>query len=57
MALDGLFDRRRMDVAEKILRLYQEEYWDFNVKHFHEELLTKHEVNLDKDVAPRSWFG
>jgi hypothetical protein len=44
---DGLFDRRlgkpspkRVPLAtvEEILRLYQEQYADFNVRHFHEKL-------------------
>jgi transposase len=41
---DGLFDRRRgqpsrkrvpLEVAERVLALYQEKYFDFNVRHFH----------------------
>lgn len=44
---DGLFDRRRqrpspkrvaVDEIEKILKLYQEKYEGFNIKHFHEKL-------------------
>src|SRR5437667_7982507 len=44
---DGLFDRRRgkpspkrlaVEVVEEVLRLYQEKYFDFNVRHFHEKL-------------------
>src|SRR6266852_4307924 len=44
---DGLFDRRRgqpspkrvpVETVEKVLQLYQEEYLDFNVRHFHEKL-------------------
>ena len=50
---DGLFDRRlgkpspkRVPLAtvEEILRLYQEQYADFNVRHFHEKLREKHAV-------------
>jgi hypothetical protein len=42
---DGLFDRRQkrpspkrvpMATVEKVLRLYREQYFDFNVKHFTE---------------------
>jgi transposase len=48
---DGLLDRRRnlpsprripLSTAEKVLRLYRTEYFDFNAKHFHEELATVH---------------
>ena len=44
---DGLFDRRRgkpsprrvpLGTVEKVLGLYQEKYFDFNVRHFHEKL-------------------
>jgi transposase len=52
---DGLFDRRRkvpspqrvpLKTVEKILSLYREQYFDFNVKHFHEQLTAKHGVSL-----------
>jgi len=52
---DGLFDRRRrwpsprripMEVAEEVLRLYREEYFDFNVSHFHEELTERQGVKV-----------
>src|ERR1700730_5846224 len=50
---DGLFDRRtgkpspkRVPLAtvEEILRLYQEQYADFNVRHFHEKLRGEHHI-------------
>jgi helix-turn-helix protein len=50
---DGLFDRRlgkpspkRVPLAtvEEVLRLYQEQYRDFNVQHFHEKLREKHQI-------------
>ena len=53
--MDDLVDRRKgvpspnripMEVAEKIVRLYREEYFDFNVKHFHEELQGNHDVHV-----------
>jgi transposase len=43
----GLFDQRRgkrsihripMETAERVLALYREQYFDFNVRHFHEKL-------------------
>ena len=52
---DGLFDRRHqrpsprrvpMEVAEEVLRLYQEKYADFNVRHFHEKLREGHAIRL-----------
>ena len=52
---DGLFDRRlgkpspqRVPVStvEEVLRLYQEQYYDFNVKHFHEKLKREHHIKL-----------
>src|ERR1700724_4814451 len=49
----GLFDRRRgkpspkrvaMAVVERVLELYREEYFDLNVRHFHEKLQEEHQV-------------
>lgn len=39
---------RRMPVAvlEEVLRLYRDEYFDFNVKHFHEKLVEKHSITV-----------
>ena len=50
----GLFDRRRqpspkrvpLDTVERVLKLYREEYADFNVQHFHETLREQHQINL-----------
>jgi transposase len=51
----GLFDRRRgrpspkrvpVAVVEKVLELYREKYFDFNVRHFHEKLQAEHLVEL-----------
>ena len=45
---DGLYDRRKrrpspkricLKTAEKVLQLYREKYFDFNVRHFHEKLV------------------
>lgn len=47
----GLFDQRRgkrsihripMEVAEKVLELYQSTYFDLSVRHFHEKLGSEH---------------
>ncbi len=52
---DGLFDRRRgrpspkrvpLETVEEVLRLYQERYHDFNVRHFHEKLREEHGIRL-----------
>lgn len=52
---DGLWDRRRqspsprrvaMEVVEKVLELYREKYFDFNLRHFHEKLGEVHGINL-----------
>jgi transposase len=52
---EGLFDRRlgvpspkRVPLAtvEEVLRLYQEQYFDFNVRHFHEKLKSEHQIEL-----------
>jgi hypothetical protein len=49
--IGGLYDRRRgqpsvrrgpYDLIEKVLCLYHDKYFDFNVKHFHEQLVAKH---------------
>jgi transposase len=52
---EGLFDRRRgipspkrvpLETVETVLRLYQEQYFDFNVRHFHEKLSREHDIHL-----------
>jgi len=52
---DGLFDRRRrspsprrmpIDLAEKVLRLYREKYFDFNVLHFCQKLAQEHGIKI-----------
>jgi transposase len=52
---EGLIDRRKgkpserrveLAVVEKVLRLYQETYFDLNVRHFHEKLKTEHGIQL-----------
>jgi transposase len=52
---EGLFDRRRgvpspkrvpLATVEEVLRLYQQQYFDFNVRHFHEKLCEEHGIKL-----------
>src|ERR1700691_484723 len=51
----GLFDRRQgkpspkrvpMAVLERVLELYREKYFDFNLRHFHEQLASEHQIGL-----------
>src|SRR6202162_4279395 len=51
----GLFARRRgkpspkrvpMAVLERVLELYREKYFDFNLRHFHEKLGSEHQIGL-----------
>lgn len=51
----GLFDQRRgkrsvhrvpMETAEEVLRLFREEYFDLNMRHFHEKLRDEHQIEL-----------
>jgi transposase len=52
---DGLYDRRKgkpsprrvpLETVEKVLGLYREEYFDFNVKHYWEKLKEEHGIEL-----------
>src|SRR5437879_1491201 len=52
---DGLFDRRRgkpspqrvrVATVEQVLALYREQYFDFNVRHFHQKLGEEHAIEL-----------
>jgi len=52
---DGLYDRRRkrpsprrvpLETAEKVLRLYREKYFDFNMSHFYDKLTKHHDIHL-----------
>jgi transposase len=52
---DGLFNRRTgkpspkrvpLETVERVLCLYREQYFDFNVRHFHERLGEEHGITL-----------
>lgn len=52
---DGLYDRRnkrpspkRVPIkdVETVLKLYRENYFDFNIRHFHEKLIEYHDIHL-----------
>ena len=62
----GLVDRRqakpsdkRVPVArvEEVLRLYREEYFDLNMRHFHEKLIEKHEIKLSYTFVQKALQG
>src|SRR5947209_433795 len=63
---DGLLDRRRgkpsskrvpLKTVEEVLRLYQEKYFDFNVRHFHEKLVEEHGIQLSYTWVKRALQG
>ena len=60
---DGLFDRRRqrpspkrvpMETVREVLRLYREEYADFNAAHFHEKLVDLHGIRLSYEWVKKA---
>ena len=60
---DGLFDRRRqrpspkrvpLESVKEVLRLYREEYRDFNVSHFHEKLVEDHGITLSYEWVKKA---
>jgi transposase len=62
----GLVDRRkakpsdkRVPVAqvEEVLRLYREEYFDLNMRHFHEKLKEKHGIELSYTFVQKALQG
>lgn len=63
---EGLFDRRRgipspkrvpLETVETVLRLYQEQYFDFNVRHFHEKLSSEHDIHLSYSWVKQALQG
>jgi transposase len=62
----GLFDQRRgkrsihrvpMETAERVLALYQEKYFDFNVRHFHEKLRQEEGIQLSYSWVKQALQG
>ncbi|MCF8063078.1 MAG: ISNCY family transposase [Deltaproteobacteria bacterium] len=60
---DGLLDRRRQvpspkrapfDEVQRILRLYKEQYFDYNVLHFHETIQREHGVTLSYSFVKKA---
>ena len=63
---DGLLDRRvgkpspkRVPLAlvEQVLGLYQEKYFDLNVRHFHEKLRERHQIRLSYTWVKKALQG
>src|SRR6266849_8361498 len=63
---EGLFDRRRgvpspkrvpLETVETVLRLYQEQYFDLNVRHFHEKLGEEHNIKLSYTWVKKALQG
>ena len=63
---DGLLDRRvgqpspkrvPLAVAEQVLGLYQEKYFDLNVRHFHEKLREQHQIRLSYTWVKKALQG
>ena len=63
---DGLFDQRRgkrsyhrvpMEIAEQVLALYQEQYFDLNVRHFHEKLKEENDIQLSYSWVKQALQG
>ena len=63
---DGLVDRRKgrpsekrvpLEVVEKVLALYRETYFDFNVRHFHEKLREEHGIELSYTWVQKALQG
>ena len=62
----GLFDQRRgkrsihrvpMAIAEEVLALYQQRYFDLSVRHFHEKLQAEHEIVLSYSWVKQALQG
>lgn len=62
----GLVDRRKgkpsdrrvpMETVEEVLRLYQEIYFDLNIRHFHEKLQEEHGIHLSYTWVQKALQG
>jgi transposase len=62
----GLVDRRKgkasdkrvpLAVAEEVMRLYQETYFDLNIRHFHEKLRELHDIELSYTWVQKALQG
>ena len=62
----GLADRRKgrpsdrripVETVEEVLRLYQEVYFDLNMRHFHEKLAEEHDIHLSYTWVQKALQG
>jgi len=62
----GLVDRRKgrpsdrripLGTVEEVLRLYQEVYFDLNIRHFHEKLQEEHSIHLSYTWVQKALQG
>jgi transposase len=62
----GLVDRRKakpsdkrvpVEKVEEVLRLYRQEYFDLNMRHFHEKLKEKHGIELSYTFVQKALQG
>lgn len=62
----GLFDQRRgkrsihripLETVEQVLGLYQEQYFDFSVRHFHEKLQEEHDIEVSYSWVKQALQG
>jgi transposase len=62
----GLADRRKgkpsaqripLNTVEEVLRLYREEYYDLNIRHFHEKLQDEHDIQLSYTWVQKALQG
>ena len=62
----GLADRRKgepsaqripLAMVEKVLGLYKETYYDLNIRHFHEKLRDKHDIELSYTWVQKALQG
>jgi len=62
----GLVDRRKgkpsdrrvpLEMVEEVLRLYQEVYFDLNIRHFHEKLQEEHGIRLSYTWVQKALQG
>lgn len=63
---NGLFDHRwgrpspkrvPLETVERVLLLYREQYFDFNVRHFHEKLKAEHNIQLSYTWVKKALQG
>lgn len=51
------YHRIPMEVAEKVLALYQTQYFDLNVRHFHEKLRGEHQIEISYSWVKQALQG